>query len=436
MRKTILIITLGLLLLLSSCDNTTASGGVSLPDWMYSTEARTVAELSEAIASAAAEENTGKEVIVSIPSGTTIEAEELIEVSGKVKLIIKDKAEITSTDTIFDVTSGSIMTIEGNGTLDAGSQPVIENAGALTITGGSYTTTGSVAISGSGSVTVPESSTASFAVASTGSVFSSSSDLSIKGGTYNVDNKDFIALCAVGYMPQEIADSDPARYEVGWSDAKIVADIINGLSQENFQTDIKTIIDAVSGALAEGNTPAGEGGTGTGENGGEGSTRLGIGTGTASDLTRVAAADNTLTITGGTNGTPYTLTFDDYTHGFKDPKFATVVSGTATLDITIPTTTTTIPSTLDYAITCTDVTVEIDGHTVVINLSKSTGKVEISQSGADFQLLIKYPTVGENALKVKSDNRAESTVDWTVIIDEELLDPQSSASTGSGSTGN
>ena len=72
----------------------------------------------------------------------------------------------------------------------------------------------------------------------------------------------------------------------------------------------------------------------------------------------------------------------------------------------------------------------------MINLSKSTGKVEISQSGADFQLLIKYPTVGKGALKVKSDNRAESTVDWTVIIDEELLDPQSSASTGSGSTGN
>ena len=433
MRKTILIITLGLLLALSSCDNTT-SGEVGLPDWMYSTEVKTEAELKDALKGTSED----KEIIVSVPSGTTIEVKDTIDVSGKnVKLILSDKAEIKSDKTIFSIHAKSTMTIEGQGTLDAGSQAIISNAGSLTISGGSYTTTDSVAVDGNGSVTVSESSSASFTVSSTGTVFDSSATLSIKGGTYNV--KLSADLCAIGYMAQPV-DEDSKEYKVKWSDAKIVADIINGLSQSNFQEDIKTIIDAVAEALGQGNdTPAGEGGTetgGTGEGENGGNTQPGTDIGASSVATRESAANNTLAITGGTNNTPYTLTFDDYTHGFKDPKFATVVSGTATLDITIPTTTTTIPSTLDYAITCTDVTVEIDGHTVVINLSKSTGKVEISQSGADFQLLIKYPTVGKGALKVKSDNRAESTVDWTVIIDEELLDPQSSASTGSGSTGN
>ena len=70
------------------------------------------------------------------------------------------------------------------------------------------------------------------------------------------------------------------------------------------------------------------------------------------------------------------------------------------------------------------------------NGKNGEGAHKFGKSGEDFQLLIKYPTVGEGALKVKSDNRAESTVDWTVIIDEELLDPQSSASTDSGTAGN
>ncbi len=391
MRKTILIITLGLLLALSSCDNTT-SGEVGLPDWMYSTEVKTEAELKDALKGTSED----KEIIVSVPAGTTIEVKDTIDVSGKnVKLIISDKAEIKSTKTIFRIPSGSTMTIEGQGKLDAGSQAIISNAGSLTINGGSYTTTGSVVVDGSGSVTVSESSSASFTVSSTGTVFGSSATLSIKGGTYNV--KLSADLCAIGYMAQPV-DEDSKEYKVKWSDAKIVADIINGLSQENFQTDIKTIIDAVAEALGQGNdTPAGEGGTetgGTGEGENGGNTQPGTDIGTSSVATRESAANNTLAITGGTNNTPYTLTFDDYTQGFKDPKFATVVSGTATLDIK---TTLNSDSTIDYAITCSDVTVEIDGHTVVINLAESKGKVEVGQSGTDFQLLIKYPTVGENA---------------------------------------
>ena len=419
MRKTILIITLGLLLLLSSCDNTTASGGVSLPDWMYSTEARTEAELIAALEGSSGE----GEAIVSVPSGTAIELTDTIDVSGSVKLIISENAEITSSRSIFSIASGSTMTIEGKGTLDAGNQSVIENAGALTITGGSYTTTGSVAISGSGSVTVPESSTASFAVASTGSVFSGSSDLSIKGGTYNVDNKDFIALCAVGYMPQEIADSDPARYEVGWSDAKIVADIINGLSQENVQQDLATILSSLT-ASGE------EGGTGTGESGNDGSTQ----TGTASVSPRVAVAGNTLTITEETDGS-FTLEFDDYTHGFKDPDFATVVSGTAVMTIALPSSGSAQAS---YTISCTDVTVDVDGHTVVINLESTTGDIQINTSGTSPQIQIMYPEVADNALRVRSDGGTGNTVNWSEV--EDLLDAQASitpsASTGSGSAGN
>ena len=433
MRKTILIITLGLLLLLSSCDNTTASGGVSLPDWMYSTEARTEAELIAALEGSSGE----GEAIVSVPSGTAIELTDTIDVSGSVKLIISENAEITSSDSIFSIASGSTMTIEGKGALDAGSLPVIENKGTLTITGGSYTTTGSVAISGSGSVTVPESSSASFTVASSGTVFDSSATLSIKGGTYNVDNDGFIDLCAIGYMPIDEKVGETTRYNVEWSDAKIVADIINGLSQSNFQEDIKTIIDAVAKALGqEDDTPAGEGGietggTGEGENGG--STQPGTDIGTSSVATRESAANNTLTITGGTNNTPYTLTFDDYTHGFKASDFATVVSGTAELDIE---TTLNSDNTLDYSITCSDVMVEIDGHIVVINLSESAGKVEVSQGGTDFQLLIKYPAVGKDALRVKSDDRPENPVAWADVA--KLLDDQASiipsTPAGSGSS--
>ena len=197
MRKTILIITLGLLLALSSCDNTT-SGEVGLPDWMYSTEVKTEAELKDALKVTSED----KEIIVSVPAGTTIEVKDTIDVSGKnVKLIISDKAEIKSTKTIFRIPSGSTMTIEGQGTLDA-SQTIISNAGSLTINGGSYTTTGSVVVDGSGSVTVSESSSASFTVSSTGTVFGSSATLSIKGGTYNV--KLSADLCAIGYMAQPV----------------------------------------------------------------------------------------------------------------------------------------------------------------------------------------------------------------------------------------
>ena len=451
MRKTILIITLGLLLLISSCDNET-SGKVSIPDWMYSEEVQTEADLIAAIKKG----TTSDEVIVSIPSGTKIEVEDPIAVSGKVKLIIGGKAEITSTGTIFDISSTGTLTLEGKGTLDAGSQAAITSAGTLsiddtaikgtgtvlsvtggttTINSGTFTTTGSniATISGSGTLSIPEGSRASFTVGTNGTVFASATGLDIKGGTYNV--KLSPELCATGYLAQDVEGSDPARYAVQWSDARIVADIINGLSQANFQTDIKTIIDSVAAALGkEDDAPAGEGGTETGgtdegENGG--STQPGTDTGTSSVALRESVANNTLTITGGTDGMPYTLTFDDYTHGFKDPKFATVVSGTAKLDIN---TTLNSDNTLDYAITCTDVTVEIDGHTVVINLSESTGKVEVSQSGTDFQLLIKYPDVTGEALKVKSDNGSQKTVAWADV--DALLDEQASTSTGSGSTGN
>ncbi len=443
MRKTILIITLGLLLLLSSCDNTTASGGVSLPDWMYSTEARTEAELKDALKGTSED----KEIIVSVPAGTTIEVKDTIDVSGKnVKLIISDKAEIKSTKTIFSIPAKSTMTIEGQGTLDAGSQAAITSAGTLfikdaslegtanvlavtggttTISGGSFVTTGKdiATVSGNGTISIPESSQAVFTVGTSGTVFGSATGLDIKGGTYNV--KLSADLCAIGYMAQPTSE-DSKEYKVKWSDAKIVADIINGLSQEKIQNDLSSILSVLT-------NPGGVEGTGSGTGTDEGAQP---GTDTSTTSVTPSVTDGSLTITG--TAPPFKLTFKDYNNGFKDPDFATVVSGTATLDITIPTTTTTIPSTLDYAITCADVTVEIDGHTVVINLAESKGKVEVGQSGTDSQLLIKYPTVGEGALKVKSDNGSQNTVVWADVDD--LLDDQASilpsTSTGSGTTGN
>ena len=418
MRKTILIITLGLLLALSSCDNTT-SGEVGLPDWMYSTEVKTEAELKDALKGTSED----KEIIVSVPAGTTIEVKDTIDVSGKnVKLIISDKAEITSDKTIFSIPSGSTMTIEGQGTLDAGSQEaIIRNAGSLIISGGSYTTTGSVVVDGSGSVTVSESSSASFTVSSTGTVFGSSATLSIKGGTYNV--KLSADLCAIGYMAQPV-DEDSKEYKVKWSDAKIVADIINGLSQEKVQADLAQILSSLNPDEEE-QQPSAGGNVGENETPDDG-------TETPTPASLAARVDDgSLTITG--TAPSFKLTFNDYDNGFKDPDFATIASGTADMTITAPTSTSTGGS---YTISCTNVTVEVDGHTVVINLASSTGDIEINKTGTDTQIQIMYPTVGENALKVKSDNRAESTVDWTVIIDEELLDPQSSASTDSGTAGN
>ena len=417
MRKTILIITLGLLLALSSCDNTT-SGEVGLPDWMYSTEVKTEAELKDALKGTSED----KEIIVSVPAGTTIEVKDTIDVSGKnVKLIISDKAEIKSTKTIFRIPSGSTMTIEGQGKLDAGSQAIISNAGSLTINGGSYTTTGSVAVDGSGSVTVSESSSASFTVSSTGTVFGSSATLSIKGGTYNV--KLSADLCAIGYMAQPV-DEDSKEYKVKWSDAKIVADIINGLSQEKVQADLAQILSSLNPDEEE-QQPSAGGNVGENETPDDG-------TETPTPASLAARVDDgSLTITG--TAPSFKLTFNDYDNGFKDPDFATIASGTADMTITAPTSTSTNGS---YTISCTNVTVEVDGHTVVINLASSTGDIEINKTGTDTQIQIMYPTVGENALKVKSDNRAESTVDCTVIIDEELLDPQSSASTDSGTAGN
>ena len=420
MRKTILIITLGLLLALSSCDNTT-SGEVGLPDWMYSTEVKTEAELKDALKGTSED----KEIIVSVPAGTTIEVKDTIDVSGKnVKLIISDKAEITSDKTIFSIPSGSTMTIEGQGTLDAGSQEaIISNAGSLIISGGSYTTTGSVVVDGSGSVTVSESSSASFTVSSTGTVFGSSATLSIKGGTYNV--KLSADLCAIGYMAQPV-DEDSKEYKVKWSDAKIVADIINGLSQEKVQADLAQILSSLNPDEEE-QQPSAGGNVGENETPDDG-------TETPTPASLAARVDDgSLTITG--TAPSFKLTFNDYDNGFKDPDFATIASGTADMTITAPTSTSTDGS---YTISCTNVTVEVDGHTVVINLASSTGDIEINKTGTDTQIQIMYPTVGEGALKVKSDNGSQNTVVWADVDD--LLDDQASVlpstPAGSGSTGN
>ena len=414
MRKTILIITLGLLLALSSCDNTT-SGEVGLPDWMYSTEVKTEAELKDALKGTSED----KEIIVSVPAGTTIEVKDTIDVSGKnVKLIISDKAEIKSTKTIFRIPSGSTMTIEGQGKLDAGSQAIISNAGSLIISGGSYTTTGSVVVDGSGSVTVSESSSASFTVSSTGTVFGSSATLSIKGGTYNV--KLSADLCAIGYMAQPV-DENSKEYKVKWSDAKIVADIINGLSQEKVQADLAQILSSLNPDEEE-QQPSAGGNVGENETPDDG-------TETPTPASLAARVDDgSLTITG--TAPSFKLTFNDYDNGFKDPDFATIASGTADMTITAPTPTS--PSTDgSYTISCTNVTVEVDGHTVVINLASSTGNIEIK---ADGSFTIIYPDVADKALTVKSDNGSQNTVAWADV--KGLLDPQASSSTGSGSTGN
>ena len=138
--------------------------------------------------------------------------------------------------------------------------------------------------------------------------------------------------------------------------------------------------------------------------------------------------DGSLTITG--TAPSFKLTFNDYDNGFKDPDFATIASGTADMTITAPTPTS--PSTDgSYTISCTNVTVEVDGHTVVINLASSTGDIEIK---ADGSFTIIYPDVADKALTVKSDNGSQNTVAWADV--KGLLDPQASSSTGSGSTGN